>query len=60
MTDEEPKVTLNMEEAGGPKWYQGDGLGDPKAVTVTCDKAPIDDRTQPATDSPLSPEDGSD
>jgi len=60
LTDEEPKVTLNMEEAGGPKWYQGDGLGDAKAVTVTCDKAPIDDRTQPATDSPLSPEDGSD
>lgn len=53
LTDEEPKVTLSIEEVGGLKWNLSDALGDAKAVTVTCDKAPIDDQTEPVTDSPL-------
>ena len=53
LTDEEPKVTLDIVEAGGPEWTLREGLGDAKAVTVTCDKAPVDDRTEPVTDSPL-------
>ena len=59
MSEDEPKATLDLAEAGWPGWEGPPLLGDSKAVTVTCDKAPGDDRTQSATESLLPADDDS-
>jgi hypothetical protein len=59
MSEDEPEV-LNMVEAGGSRSIVGKNPGDARAVTVTCDKAPKDDRTQPIANSPLPPDEGAD
>jgi hypothetical protein len=56
LSGDEPKVTLDVLEAGGPFRGKTDGYGDSKAVTVTCDKPPEDDRDQPII-NPLPPTD---
>jgi hypothetical protein len=52
LSEDEPKVLPNIVEAGGSSSNRGDS----KAVTVTCDKPPEDDRDQPII-NPLPPTD---